>query len=131
MPLLRTVLHLLLAMVLVINGAAGLAMAAGMASHGMDHAVEPLAIPEPHGSCHDSTVPSAARAGDDVPAEAADCCADGRCACACVHHATPVLSSFLPMTALAVWPPVAAVDVAAAPSEPASPDLRPPIEAMF
>ncbi len=128
MSLLRTLLHLLLAVILVINGAAGVAMAAGMAGHGAPPDAPAALASETHGGCHDSVASAPAEAADHHSSDATDCCEDGRCACACIHHGTVVLASVPPVVALvAVWPPVATLDVTAVPSAPRSPGLRPPI----
>lgn len=127
MPLLRTAFHLLLAMVLVINGVVGVAMAASMPSRGMADAVDAVRASESLRGCHDSAAPASAHAGDDNAEAAGDCCADGRCACACVHHGTVVMMMLSPVAVVVAWPSVPALDVAAAPSAPVAPQLRPPI----
>lgn len=121
MSLLRTALHLLLAVVLVINGVAGVAMAAAMTSH------DATATSQAQGGCHESVKPTAAAASDNHADSSSDCCADGRCACACVHHGTMVMAMLSPVAVVVAWPIVPALDVAAAPSAPVAPHLRPPI----
>lgn len=126
MSLLRTALHLLLAVVLVINGVAGVAMAAAMTSH--DAAAASAATPtsQAQGGCHES-LNQAAAANNDPADSGSDCCADGRCACACVHRGTVVMTMLSPVSVVVAWPSVPPLDVAAAPSAPVAPQLRPPI----
>lgn len=124
----RTVLHLLLAVVLVINGAAGVAMATSM--------VATLSVATPpqiadHDGCHGSTAKAALiavhHAGADAAANNADCCAEGRCACTCVHHATLAFLAAPPDVAMNPWPPVLPRNTPAAPGRLLMPALRPPI----
>jgi|JI8StandDraft_2_1071088.scaffolds.fasta_scaffold37110_2 hypothetical protein len=126
MSLLRTALHLLLAVVLVINGVASVAMAAAMTHH--DAAAASAATPtsQAQGGCHES-VKQAAAANNDPADSDSECYADGRCACACVHHGTVVMAMLSPVAIVVAWPTVPAMDVAAAPSAPVAPQLRPPI----
>jgi hypothetical protein len=126
MSLLRTALHLLLAVVLVINGMAGVAMAA-MTHYDEAAASAAPATSQAEGSCHESLKPAAAVANDDHAGSSSDCCADERCACACVHHGTVVMAMLSPLALVIAWPAVSALDVAAAPSAPIAPQLRPPI----
>lgn len=125
MVILRTALHLVLALVLAINGVAGVAMAAGMGSHAVAAAAGSSPASEAHGACHEAGLPPATDAPQAEAAE--DCCAEGRCACACVHHGTVALAAAAPLTKPASWPALAAPDVAASPSAPVAPHLRPPI----
>lgn len=127
MSLLRTALHLLLAVVLVINGVAGVAMAAAMTRHDATAVSAATATSQVQGGCHESVKQAAAANKDPADSNSSDCCADGRCACACVHHGTVVMAMLSPMAVVVAWPTVSALDVAAAPSAPIAPQLRPPI----
>lgn len=119
MSLLRTSLHWLFAMILVINSVAGMAMAVGMVCHGVAAGVDTAISHPKHSGCHDSISD-----GDDHADATIDCCAVGRCACACFQHGTVALTSLMAVVAAL---PMVTLDVAAAPSAPVSPDLRPPI----
>jgi hypothetical protein len=126
MPVLRIALHLLLAVVLVINGVAGVAMAAAMTRHDATAAFEATATSRAQGGCHESLKQPAAANNDPADSDS-DCCAEGRCDCACVHHGTVLMAMLSPVAVVVAWPSVPALDMAAAPSAPVAPELRPPI----
>lgn len=121
MPCLRTLLHLLLALALVANGAL-----VGRASAAMHS--EPAGMAETttgmDASCHED---AAAAPASDFPAATVDCCGGGTCACSCLNHA-PVAFLALPWLPAAPYHRVHEIGrLVTLSSAPSSPATRPPI----
>jgi hypothetical protein len=125
MAISRAVLRLLLAVILVINSLAGVAMAADMATHIVTANSGETRPREAHDGCPGSVTEAQDRqGGEEASSAGSDCCADGRCAC--VHHNTAI-AALPPLAVVIAWPSMPSSDVTAALGRRLIPDLRPPI----
>lgn len=124
----RTAVNLLLALILVINGVVGVGMATGMAAGAPSASDKTMAVAEAHGGCYEAAAKANAHLAEkDASSPSTDCCADGRCACACVHHVAAGLSATPSLMASVAFPAVRDRDVVAPLGRRLAPGLRPPI----
>lgn len=132
MPSPRVLLHLLLALVLVLNlGVPAASATADRPAVGGSS----LPIPDTGDSArhagHDAPAPCHGAATDATPSAPAtapmDCCDGGACTCSCLHHAPLALLPALQFAALPHPRVVALGRSAWRESVPAAPDIRPPI----